>query len=459
LVNGADASLGPAASLEAVPVKPPSAPAQNEPATEGAAEEKAAAAAHNDDQNDDVSSQGGFTETTADLAKEKDKRKAKLRQGFAERTAELAREEGKRKAKLRPTTFMMTDEATGFIESAFSYMALYANGVLQKASEAKRYVHRRASSVANGVGLAARGGGNEIGYAMFNSEEHQKWLWQPCELFVPNASAHVCTRICKERMAAGKWCDFGAIRLTSDPRNVVTSAAGHFGIGGLGIADSDTFVNWDEKKWGDMFQRFMWRFGTDGTITTPGGLYLTATQQGYVGLHESCEAPNEIKPNAITVPLSDGRSASAFLSSNFGAGSCCTESSQRLIDEVKDYCRSDRVTGGDIETCSDYDVENYAKYTDTMPGQSNRESGMSLCRACPTPPVGQSTWAVTDQREGCSSGDERTCSWGGVCLENKLTNKCLNNVFGLGIQPYIAMHGCTALMQRWIIRSGVVAAL
>ena len=56
---------------------------------------------------------------------------------------------------------------------------------------------------------------------MFNSEEHQKWIWQPCERFLPRATRQLCAHVCKARLAAGQECDYGGIRLKASPRNVL----------------------------------------------------------------------------------------------------------------------------------------------------------------------------------------------------------------------------------------------
>ena len=61
-----------------------------------------------------------------------------------------------------PTPLTVRDETTEFIESQLTYEALYASGVIRGLHDVRRNVHG-ASSIADGVGLVARGGGDEVG--------------------------------------------------------------------------------------------------------------------------------------------------------------------------------------------------------------------------------------------------------------------------------------------------------
>ena len=119
-----------------------------------------------------------------------------------------------------------------------------------------------------------------------------------------------------------------------------------------------------------------------------------------------------------------------------------------------------------------------------------------LCTACPVPPGGVKRWP-TSQKAGCSGWHHTNCKWGGVCSRGNVYNgcggrtlargcnihvcapeppclicrlrvrgcwrggrdRCIEHVFGHGIKPYIALEGCSALNQQWIVRNGVVGSL
>ena len=79
-----------------------------------------------------------------------------------------------------------------------------------------------------------------------------------------------------------------------------------------------------------------------------------------------------------------------------------------------------------------------------------------VCTKCRAAPNKIGRWK-TSQFEGCSSiADTYTCAWGGVCAYSHVQNRCLDHVFGFGIEPHIKFEGCTAANQQWILRHGVV---
>ena len=82
-----------------------------------------------------------------------------------------------------------------------------------------------------------------------------------------------------------------------------------------------------------------------------------------------------------------------------------------------------------------------------------------LCTACPGNPSSGETWPTT-QFAGCSALDSETCPWGSVCVRGSAAgrNGCIKRVFGYGIEPFIALEGCSAVNQQWIVRDGVVGS-
>ena len=112
------------------------------------------------------------------------------------------------------------------------------------------------------------------------AQEHQKWLWQSCEHFVPKRMTHICEAVCGERLAAGFECDYGAIRLVADPRNVLVAKPGERGRYVPAILNSDRLVYWSNATWRANYTNVLWRFGSDASIHMPNGLYLTATTEG-----------------------------------------------------------------------------------------------------------------------------------------------------------------------------------
>ena len=94
----------------------------------------------------------------------------------------------------------------------------------------------------------------------------------------------------------------------------------------------------------------------------------------------------------------------------------------------------------------------------TPPGCLPRHDAQ-LCSACPVPPSGAERWS-TDQKKGCSSNvaSATNCKWGGVCVHGAFQNYCIDNVFGVGIQRFIAFEGCSAINQQWLVRTGVVGS-
>ena len=82
---------------------------------------------------------------------------------------------------------------------------------------------------------------------------------------------------------------------------------------------------------------------------------------------------------------------------------------------------------------------------------------LKLCTQCPASPPDDKGWP-TAQFAGCSSMDEYTCPWGSVCVRGPdvQANVCIKHAFGYGIEPFIALEGCSAINQQWIIRSGVI---
>ena len=166
-----------------------------------------------------------------------------------------------------------------------------------------------------------------MGYAIFNSQEHQKWLWQPCEHFVPKHAASICEALCKEQAAKGQKCDYGAIRLVADPRNVMVASAGEKGRMKVAIMSSDVLALQHQVWWQASYKELLWRFGSDGSIHMPNGLYLTATQEGYVGLHPPCATPTE--------PAFSPQTRKRFSDKNaFDAGDCCKASDWSLWEKV-----------------------------------------------------------------------------------------------------------------------------
>ena len=66
----------------------------------------------------------------------------------------------------------------------------------------------------------------------------------------------------------------------------------------------------------------------------------------------------------------------------------------------------------------------------------------------------------TEQKEGCSSSVHAAlnCKWGGVCVYDAVQNMCIENVLGYGIEKVIAVEGCSAHNQQWLVRRGVVGS-
>ena len=165
-----------------------------------------------------------------------------------------------------------------------------------------------------------------------NSKEHQNWRWQPCEHFVPKAYVlSVCDAVCKELRDAGKHCDYGAIRLVAEPRNVMVAVASDEADGQMKVAisNSETLAIASKQWWQENHKDVLWRFGSDGSIHMPNGLYLTATHEGYVGLHPPCAEP--------IAPLLDEAKDTSWIRDrykNFDAGDCCTSNSKSIWEQV-----------------------------------------------------------------------------------------------------------------------------
>ena len=157
----------------------------------------------------------------------------------------------------------------------------------------------------------------------------------------------------------------GAIRLVADPRNALFAENYHgdmacktyggracngksyrrpgiINLDGLYTREDDGLEDAMQKLWVNTNGEYMlWRLGSDGTISLPSGLYLTAMKSGYLGLHSSCAAG--IAPAFDT---------STWQDPEFGAGTCCHRSSAKLVEEVEAYCADDtRFTALDAPVC------------------------------------------------------------------------------------------------------------
>ena len=103
-------------------------------------------------------------------------------------------------------------------------------------------------------------------------------MWQPCERFLPASVAHHCKRLCQARLEAGQECDYGGIRLTANPRNVLWSQLkeedNHY-YRVPGITDYDELpyqaiqargIHFDQY-WEKYWVHALWRIGAGGTIS------------------------------------------------------------------------------------------------------------------------------------------------------------------------------------------------
>ena len=118
--------------------------------------------------------------------------------------------------------------------------------------------------------------------------------------------------------------------------------------------------------------------------------------------------------------------------------------------------------GADHDECAA--VQFRRAYGGGAPGEFSAKKGLlpedlKLCTQCPANSPDDKGWP-TSQFSGCSTFDSYTCPWGSVCVRGKDlgSNVCIKHAFGYGIEPFIALEGCSAVNQRWIIRSGVVGS-
>ena len=113
-----------------------------------------------------------------------------------------------------------------------------------------------------------------------------RW-WQPCDRFVPKGVRHFCKTVCGAQLKKGEECDYGGIRLVAAAQNVLFAELKEENKHAY---RHPTVLNYDEAvaelateasteaSWHEYWKHMLWRFGGDGTIHQPSGLYLTASR-------------------------------------------------------------------------------------------------------------------------------------------------------------------------------------
>jgi hypothetical protein len=371
------------------------------------------------------------------------------------------------------------DEGSGFIESVVTYQVISAKGILKNLDDVNRNVNG-AKPTAEGIVSDNRGStSSELNYETFNSFEHQKWKFVPCDAMPFYLTVDAFKKVCQQTLgcdgAADTSCRWGAIVLDSVPDNylwandaeVVTTYYKLKGLdGGVEVADKSYYLSafWKRTSLGNGRYLIQSHPGGKGR-----GGYLTTTPGSHLGLYSRCEEEGDGKK------FIDGESTYSFPTS-WSGGDCCDGGfrldthlggGSNTFDTIIDYCtrlqenEKDKTAtlDGDRTTPQSewFEKDPGCYYVVGYEGSDYSYSDLKLCNQCEEPPSFLEKWPTEGAlaKEGCSSQDisesegGSSCSYGGYCQYGFWWNNCINHVHGYGVSPWIYFNGCHPDEQVW----------